>query len=112
LESTVTLQDVIEITEELSLADQLRLVATLTDRLSREIDRGLELLQLGISHAETLERALVAYRQDQVTLARAAEMVGITRWELMRILKARGTPVTVEVPPVEELDRDLAAYLK
>jgi hypothetical protein len=39
-------------------------------------------------------------------------MVGITRWELMRILKARGTPVTVEVPPVEELDRDLAAYLK
>ncbi len=111
-ESTVTLEDAVEVTDELSPADQLRLVATLTDRLSREIGRRLASSPPEIPDTEALERAITLYQQDRVTLSRAAEIAGLTRWELMCVLKARGTPVTVEVPPVEEMDRDLAAYLE
>jgi hypothetical protein len=38
---SITLQDAIEVTEELSPADQLRLIATLSDRLSQEVEKTL-----------------------------------------------------------------------
>jgi predicted HTH domain antitoxin len=111
-EGTVTLQDAIEITAELSPTDQLRLIAALTDRLGRELSWSSISSQQEILSTEALDRAITLYRQDAVTLARAAEIAGITRWELMGVLETHGTPVTVEVPPVEEMDRDLAAYLE
>lgn len=111
LESTVTLDDVIEVTEELSPADQLRLVSALAERLSREIGWEPTFPQPEIPDAEALEQAITLYQQDQVTLARAAEIAGITRWELMQALRARGTPVTVGIPPAQEMDRDLVTYL-
>ena len=107
---SVTLQDAIEVTEELSPVDQLRLIAALSDRLSREVEETLPLSPVEIPDQEALEQAIALYQQEEISLGRAAEMAGITRWELMRLLKARGTPVTVQVPPAEEMDERVAAF--
>ena len=107
---SVTLQDAVKVTEELSLADQLRLIATLSDRLSREVEETLPLPPVEVPDQEALEQAIALYQQEEISLGRAAEMAGITRWELMRLLKARGTPVTVQVLPAEEMDERIAAF--
>lgn len=111
-ESTITLKDALEISTALSPADQLRLVAGLTDRLSREWFRMPVSSQETVPNTAVLDRAITLYRQDAITLARAAEMAGVTRWMLMHALQTRGAPVRVETPLPEEMDRDLAAYLK
>jgi hypothetical protein len=59
-----------------------------------------------------VDRAVAQYNQKAITLGRAAEMAGVTRWELQHILQARGAPLIVEVPPTQELDRDLVEYLE
>jgi hypothetical protein len=107
---SVTLQDAIEVTEELSPADQLRLIATLSDRLSQEVEETLPLPPVEVPDQEALEQAIALYQQEQISLGRAAEMAGITRWELMRLLKERGTPVAVQVSPAEEIDERIAAF--
>jgi predicted HTH domain antitoxin len=107
---SVTLQDVLEVTEELSPADQLRLIATLSDRLSREVKETLPLPPIEVPDQEALEQAIALYQQEEISLGRTAEMAGITRWELMRLLKARGTPVTVQVLSAEEMDERIAAF--
>ena len=107
---SVTLQDAIEVTEELSPADQLRLIATLSDRLSQEVEETLPLPPVEVPDQEALEQAIALYQQEEISLGRAAEIAGITRWELMRLLKARGIPVTVQVPLAEEMDERLAAF--
>ena len=107
---SVTLQDAIEVTEELSPADQLRLIATLSDRLSQEVEETLPLPPVEVPDQEALEQAIALYQQEEISLGRAAEVAGITRWELMRLLKERGTPVTVQVPPAEEIDERIAAF--
>lgn len=57
------------------------------------------------------EMALNLYQRNEITLSRAAELAGTTRWDLARCLKERGTPVIVEVAEPAEMDRDLAAFL-
>jgi len=106
---SVTLQDAVKVTEELSLADQLRLIATLSDRLSREVEETLPLPPVEVPDQEALEQAIALYQQEEISLGRAAEMARITRWELMRLLKARDTPVTVQVLPAEEMDERIAS---
>lgn len=107
---SVTLQDAIEVTEELSPADQLRLIAALSDRLSQEVEEALPLPPVEVPDQEALEQAIALYQQGEISLGRAAEMAGITRWELMRLLKARGSPVTIQVPPTEEMDERIATF--
>jgi predicted HTH domain antitoxin len=107
---SITLQDAIEVTEELSPADQLRLIATLSDRLSRKVEKTLPASPVEVPDQEALEEAIALYQQEEISLGRAAEMAGITRWELMRLLKARDTPVTIQVPPTEEMDERIAAF--
>lgn len=106
----VTLQDAIEITEELSLADQLRLIATLSNRLSQEVEETFSAYPVEALDKEALEQAITLYQREEISLGRAAKMAGITRWELMRLLKARGTPVTVQIPPTEEMDKRIVAF--
>jgi len=107
---SITLQDAIEVTEELSPADQLRLIAALSDRLSRKVEETLTSPPVEAPDQEALEQAIALYQQEEISLGRAAEMAGITRWELMRLLQARGTPVTVQVPLAEEMDERIVAF--
>ncbi|MFZ1466788.1 MAG: UPF0175 family protein, partial [Anaerolineae bacterium] len=46
--------------------------------------------------SEEVENAITAYQHSEITLGRAAEKSGMTRWELMKLLEQRGTPVTIE----------------
>jgi len=63
-----------------------------------------------VPNQEALGQAIALYQQGEISLGRAAETAGITRWELMGFLQARGTPVTVQVPSVEEMDERIAAF--
>lgn len=110
-QAMVTLQDVLEITAELSPKDQLRLIANVSERLSQEQVRNRPAAQQAVKQTAPLERAISLYQQQAITLERAAEVAGMTRWELASFLHERGMPVTVEVPPADEMDRDLAAFL-
>ncbi len=40
----------------------------------------------------TLEQAIELYLSDKCSLGRAAELAGVTRWEIMEILSKRGIP--------------------
>jgi len=40
----------------------------------------------------TVEEALALYLADECSLGRAAELAGVTRWDLMDILYERGIP--------------------
>jgi predicted HTH domain antitoxin len=106
---SATLQDAIEVTEKLSPTDQLRLIAALSDRLSREAEERLSFPQK-VPDQEALEQAIALYQQEEISLGRAAEVAGTTRWELMRLLQARGIPVIVQVSPAEEMDERIAAF--
>ena len=40
----------------------------------------------------TLEEAIHIYQANQCSLGKAAELAGVTRWQLQEILHQRGTP--------------------
>lgn len=44
----------------------------------------------------TLDEAIDLYLTDQCSMGRAAELAGVTRWDLMDTLKERGIPLTVD----------------
>ncbi|MBK6434211.1 MAG: UPF0175 family protein [Anaerolineae bacterium] len=55
---------------------------------------------------------MTAYQHSEITLGRAAEKSGMTRWELMKLLEQRGTPVTIEVPSVAKMDQSINVLLE
>lgn len=53
-----------------------------------------------------IEMAIQLYREEQVTLGRAAEIAGLSRWEFRDLLVDRGIRVEVEAAPAEEMDEE------
>lgn len=51
-----------------------------------------------------VEAAIQLYREREVTLGRAAEMAGLSRWEFHDLLADRGIVIEVEAAPAEEMD--------
>jgi predicted HTH domain antitoxin len=51
-----------------------------------------------------LEAAVRRYLDGDITLGRAAELAGMTRWRFRELLAQRGLAVTVEARPAKELD--------
>lgn len=55
----------------------------------------------------SLEEALELYLDDQCSLGRAAELAGVTRWEIMDVLKARNVSIPVysrrTAPQIDEV---------
>ena len=51
-----------------------------------------------------VEAALRRYLDEEITLGRAAEIVGVTRWRFQELLAQRGVSVTIEARPAKELD--------
>jgi len=43
----------------------------------------------------TLDEAITLYLDDRCSLGRAAELAGVTRWQLQDVLYERGTPVEI-----------------
>ena len=55
----------------------------------------------------SLEAAVQLYREGEVTLGRAAEIAGITRWEFETLLVDRGIARSVTSDPTQELERQV-----
>lgn len=51
-----------------------------------------------------LEAAIRRYLDEEITLGRAAELAGVTRWRFQELLAQRGIRITVEARPAKELD--------
>lgn len=43
----------------------------------------------------TLDEAITLYLDDRCSLGRAAELAGVTRWDIQDVLYQRGTPVEI-----------------
>ena len=53
------------------------------------------------------EAAVQLYKEGQVTLGRAAEIAGLTRWEFRDLLASRGVTVEVEVASADEMEEQI-----
>src|SRR5882762_4493658 len=51
-----------------------------------------------------VEAAIRRFLDEEITLGRAAEMAGVSRWRLRELLAQRGLAVTIEARPAKELD--------
>lgn len=51
-----------------------------------------------------VEAAIRRYLDEEITLARAAEIAGVTRWRFQELLAQRGVRITVAARPAKELD--------
>ncbi len=81
---TVTVQDVLALARHLSEADRHWLGAL----LSRLEDTPLP-------ETATLDEAIALYLADACSLGRAAELAGVTRWDMIDELKERDIPILV-----------------
>ena len=57
-----------------------------------------------IKKASRLDDAIESYKNDEITLGRAAELAGMHRFEFEEVLKAKGIMKETEVDSVEELE--------
>jgi predicted HTH domain antitoxin len=79
---TITIQDLLARAQMLSDAGRLRLAAL----LRRNHDEPLP-------EQASIDDAIELFLADACSLARAAEIAGVTRWNLMDRLKERGIPL-------------------
>jgi predicted HTH domain antitoxin len=59
-----------------------------------------------------LEAAIQLYKDNRVTLGRAAEIAGIDRWQIKDVLVDRGINIIVECDDSEEMDRRISWLLR
>ncbi len=64
------------------------------------------ILRRGIAELR-LEQAIESYRKDEVTLSRAAELAGLSQWDLLARLDAAGAELHYDE---RDLDEDLSAF--
>ena len=81
---TVTVQEILALTRQLSPEDR-RWLAELLSRLDDE----------PLPEHATLEEAVNLYLADACSLGRAAEIAGVTRWDVIDYLKERNIPIIV-----------------
>jgi predicted HTH domain antitoxin len=51
-----------------------------------------------------VEAAIQRYLDEEITLRRAAELAGVTRWRFQELLAQRGIRITIEARPSKKLD--------
>jgi predicted HTH domain antitoxin len=59
-----------------------------------------------------VEAAIQRYLDEEITLGRAAEIAGLTRWRFQELLANRGIYVTIEAPPAKEIDEQVERIRK
>ena len=97
---TVTVQDVLSLARYLSNEDR----QWLAELLNRWEDTPLP-------ETATVDEAIALYLADACSLGRAAELAGVTRWDLIDQCKEHGIPVLVyHTRSAQEID-DLADEL-
>ncbi len=81
---TVTVQDVLSLARYLSDEDR-QWLAELLNRLE----------DTPLPETATVDEAIALYLADACSLGRAAELAGVTRWDLIDQCKERGIPILV-----------------
>ena len=99
-EMTITPQQVLDLARRLAPAQRRWLISTIQEELDQDLPENA-----------TVDEAIDLYLADRCSLGRAAELAGITQWELKRILAERGTPARAlnDYTSVEELDEQADA---
>ena len=94
---SITPQKILELAQTLSPAD----LRWLQEQLSQLLQEDEPLPE----HA-TLDEAIELFLADKCSLGRAAELAGVTRWDIQDILKERGIPIMIySSKTVEEMDQ-------
>ena len=94
---TVTPQRILELAQTLSTAD----LHWLQEQLSQLLQENEPLPEQA-----SLDEAIELFLADKCSLGRAAELAGLTRWDIQSILKERGIPVMIySGKTVEEMDQ-------
>ena len=57
-----------------------------------------------------VELAVQLFKNDEVSLGRAAEIAGVDHWAFQEILRERQVPILVEAEGAEEMDKDIARF--
>jgi predicted HTH domain antitoxin len=99
-EMTITPQQVLDLARRLAPEQRRWLISTIQEELNEDLPE-----------KATVDEAIDLYLADRCSLARAAELAGITQWELKRILAERGTPASAlnDYASIEELDEQADA---
>lgn len=88
------LQDILVLARTLSPAERDRLVHLLKPEQSAPLPEGI-----------SVDEAIELYLADVCGIGRAAELAGVTRWDVMDRLKERGIPlIAPDTESVEEMD--------
>lgn len=82
---TITPQKVLELAQSLSPADMQWLREQLDQLLAEE--------EAPLPEQATLEEAIELFLADKCSLGRAAELAGVTRWDIIDVLKERDIPI-------------------
>ncbi len=99
-EST-TIHNVLALVRALSESDRYRLV----ELLSREQDEPLP-------ERASIDEAIELYLADACSIGRAAELAGVTRWDIIDRLKERGIPIVAAGDELAEEMDALAGELR
>ncbi len=67
---------------------------------------------LAIKPQLRVEGAIRRYLDEEITLARAAELAGLTRWRFQELLAQRGIRIEIEARPPKELDESVERIRK
>lgn len=93
----ITPQKILELAQTLAPADLQWLQAQLNELLQEDEP---------LPEQATLEEAIELFLADKCSLGRAAELAGVTRWDIQGILKERGIPIMIySSKTVEEMDQ-------
>ncbi len=99
-DTTITPEHVLDLARRLAPAQRRWLISTTQQELDEDLPE----------HA-TVEEAIELYLADRCSLGRAAELAGLTQWELKRILAERGLQPRAlnDYASSEDLDRQADA---
>jgi predicted HTH domain antitoxin len=100
--NAITPEKVLELAQSLSPADQRW--------LREQLDQLLAEKEAPLPEQATLEEAIELFLADQCSLGRAAELAGVTRWDILASLKERGLPIYMGDTDMEpaEMERQIA----
>jgi predicted HTH domain antitoxin len=94
---TVTPQKILELAQTLSPADLHWLQEQLNQLLQEDEP---------LPEKATIDEAIELFLADKCSLGRAAELAGVTRWDIQDILKERDIPIMIySSKTVEEMDQ-------
>ncbi len=73
-------------------------------KVPRDLVRILKVRDEDIPKLVRLYLAIELYREGKVSLGKAAEIVGVSKWEMMEILASKNIPIQHDV---EDLKKDI-----